>query len=356
MILSPRRPRRARLVAPPAILILLMSGLAVLGAPPDAAAATSADETAWSISPADNEMGIDRANFVYEVEPGDSFTDAVVVRNIGTAELDLAVYVADAFTTSTGQLDMLPGGQESVAAGTWAQLAADRIVFGPGEEAIVPFEVAVPADALPGDHSLGIVTSLVSAADGAQIQLDRRLGLRGHFRVAGELIPSVEVSDVNADYRDSWNPFARGALTLRYTIENTGNVRVGGEAQTTITPPLGIGALDVPAESLPEILPGSQIEWVVELSGIAPAFRIDGVSTVSTIGVGVRGATVELTPVSFGVWAVPWALLILLAIVAIAAIVTVLLVRRRTRRGGESETAAIEPEHELEPIADDARL
>ena len=72
----------------------------------------------------------------------------------------------------------------------------------------------MPDNATPGDHSAGIVTSLMTASSGAAVALDRRLGARYYLRVSGTLSPAVGVSKVQVGYSGSLNPVSSAAATV----------------------------------------------------------------------------------------------------------------------------------------------
>jgi hypothetical protein len=185
---SPRRAARA-------IVAVLLAGVAaLLGAPTATAllsaatpAATADDPSAmtWGVVPGDTAQGTGRANFAYDAAPGDTIQDSVVITNHGAAPLALDVYAADARTTTSGQLDLLTAAETSVDLGAWISLDLPAVTLDPGASVEVPFTVRIPADALPGDHSGGVITASVGADDGSTVRLDRRLALRVHLRVAG---------------------------------------------------------------------------------------------------------------------------------------------------------------------------
>ncbi len=109
-----------------------------------------------------------------------------------------------------------------------------------------------------GVSSVGCSTSGTAAVTvtsvWATLSVDRRLATRVTVRVAGDLVPSVDVTDVRATYRGTWNPFASGTLVLDYTLANSGNTRVTGSEVVTATAPLGLATVAASSEALPEVL------------------------------------------------------------------------------------------------------
>ncbi|TQJ30511.1 WxL protein peptidoglycan domain-containing protein [Microbacterium sp. SLBN-146] len=307
-----------------AVAASLLSPLAHASAADDATPAV-----AWTVETVDGVHGTDRANFSYVADPGGSYTDVMRVTNTGTTPLDLAVYAADAFTTPTGNIDLHTSETPSVDAGTWVEVDMPQLSLAPGAQADVGFTVTVPADAAPGDHSAGLITSFRGGGT-ATVDVDRRLATRITVRVSGELAPAVEVTDVAASYRASWNPFEPGAVVLAYRVTNAGNTLVTGVDASAAAGPFGaFGTTDEPA-LLPEIIPGSTIEVERELP-MAPWGWVSGSVVVEpeAIGIGARGLASVVH--DYTLLAVPWTLLLALLLVAATVVTLVALARRRTR-------------------------
>lgn len=285
-------------------------------------------DVAWAVQTANNDNGTDRPNFAYELEPGAVIHDAMIVTNTGKASLDLSVYAADAFTTPTGNLDILPAGEASTDSGTWITASTSAVKLGPGEQATLEFTITVPKDASPGDHPAGIVTSLASDVN-ATVTVDRRLGARINIRVAGELAPSASIHDVSIAYDGSWNPFAPGTATVTFTLRNTGNTRITALDTTAIAGPLGVGAVTAPGEQTPEIMPGSSLTLTRTVEATSFGWLSANVSvTPQAVGLG----TASLAPLTADVQgaALPWGLLVLIAaLIAAAIVVTIIVIRKR---------------------------
>lgn len=321
--------------------LLLVAALA--GAVPTASAASTDGGVAWTVNTVDNEHGENRPNFVFDVDPGDVIVDAMVVTNTGTVPLPLEVYAADAFTTANGNLDILPGGTPSIGAGAWVTPALTALTLAPGERAEVAFTITVPADATPGDHSAGLVTSFISGDSTQALEVDRRLGTRINLRVAGELAPATDVAIVSTEAIPSLNPFAPSTLRLTYRVENVGNTRVtGSEAIAAHTIAGLLGTTQIEPE-LPEILPRSTIEVEREIP-VTSLGWIGGTLTVAPEGVGLGAGSMPPVTVDFGTVAIPWSLLVVLVVVAGITVGVLLWVRRHGRSGSSSPMSARTPE------------
>ncbi|MEU7926200.1 DUF916 domain-containing protein [Micromonospora sp. NPDC049107] len=288
---------------------------------------------AWTVRTASNSYGEARSSYSYNVNPGGNVEDAMVVANRGPAPLTLAVYAADGFTTDAGQLDLLTRDKKSVAVGAWVKPSAGSVVIQPGKTVQVPFTIAVPTNATPGDHVGGILTALTQADQAEGINVDRRLGIRITLRVGGELKPTLAVENLHVRYDGPANPIGKGDATVSYTIHNTGNAALSAKQSVSVSGPFGVlraRAGDIAAP--PQLLPGESWDVTVPVHGVAPAVRLAATATVTPLLTDASGSTTPLTPIEATAhgWALPWTLVLAL-LVLIAAAVGAYLYRRRGR-------------------------
>ncbi|SDQ61428.1 hypothetical protein [Microbacterium sp. cf332] len=344
------------------VTLLVLAGViagAVAGSAADTAAdaatgrpAADADSTVgWTVETADNDNGVGRGNFTYDVEAGAVIADTMIVVNTGTQALPLAVYAADAFTTSSGEIDVLVDGTPSEGAGSWVTVDTPAVELMPGQRADIAFTIAVPADARPGDHAAGLVTSLTSTDPSATLAVDRRLGTRINLRVAGDLAPAASITGASAGYAPSWNPFSPGTLTVTYTLENSGNTRVIGTDAIAVTGPLGLFATDSEPAGVREIIPGSTVEITRELPVMSVGW-LGGTVTVVPEGVGIGSGSASPVSVEIGTAALPWSLYALLVAIVAVVVGTMLAVRRARRgRDGADPDASADPVDAPHPAA-----
>lgn len=304
---------------------------------------SSANDVTWTVRTASNGFGKERTSYTYAVDPGQSITDALVVSNHGTAPLQLAVYAADGYTGAGGQLDLLTPGETSLNVGAWTQAGSSTITVAPDESATVPFVLAVPSTATPGDYVGGIVTSLASSADQG-ISVDRRLGIRIGLRVAGALAPSLAIENPQVAWGGSWS-LGTGTATLSYTLHNTGNTTLGAQQAASIAGPFGWFATDAgDVDPAVQILPGETRDVQITVPAIAGMLALVGSATVTPIVVDASGSTTALAPVAaqaIGL-AVPWLLVLIVVLAAGLAVGAVWLRRRRmaVRRREEDDRVA----------------
>lgn len=297
----------------------------------------------WSITPtlqeagegeadSDDEETQERVSFRFELEPGETVEDEVVVTNYSEEELTFDLITSDGIVTEEGLFDLLPDPSESEDSGTWIEID-EQVTVGAGDSATVPFTLTVPEDALPGDHPAGIAASLAADADGNALSLDAQVGARIHLRVAGDIVPTVAIQDFETHYTPSWNPFAPGVLTVDWTLENTGNVRLGSEQTLGVEGLFGLsaGVAEQAVASQREILPGQSTSNSIEVEAWPLGLLTSSITATQNV-VGDDEVEVELTSATADTttWAVPWVYLI--AFLLIVAIIVTTVVRRRRRK------------------------
>ncbi|SDS50843.1 WxL protein peptidoglycan domain-containing protein [Actinoplanes derwentensis] len=309
------------------VVVALLAALAI---PPVQAA--DGDVT-WTVRTASNSLGATRSSFGYDVSPGTTTSDAMVVANKGTEAVNLKVYTADGYTTDAGQLDLLTGDKKSKAIGAWVRPTSTAVTVAPGRTVEVPFTITVPADATPGDHVGGIVTSLTAPDKTANVNVERRLGIKIKLRVAGDLAPALAIENLDADYHD-------GSATVSYTIHNTGNAVQTASQAVTVSGPFGWFRADATGiVTPPELLPGESWQVKVPISNVTPALLLTATATVTPLLTDASGSTTALNPVTATAttWAFPWMITLLVAVLIALVILVVVLNRKRRARRKERE-------------------
>jgi len=316
-------------------LVALLAALVATGVVAGPARAADGD-VAWTVRTASNSYGADRSSYSYAVNPGGKVDDTMVVANRGKDPLDLAVYAADGFTTQTGQLDLLTRDKKSTAIGLWLRAGGDHVTVQPGKSVEVPFTVAVPDNATPGDYVGGVMTSLTQPDQEQGINVERRLGIRVKLRVGGDLTPRLAIENLHVDYAGSGNPFAKGDAKVTYTIHNSGNAIESARQTVSLSGPFGwLRATASDVAPAPDLLPGESWTVTAAVHGVAPALRLAATATLTPLITDASGSTTPLDVVrSTGHgWAVPWTLLVLVVVLALAVVAAIVFGRRgRTRR------------------------
>jgi len=276
-----------RPISPHVVVLLFTLGLVGLFARPAAAAD-------WTVAPADTSFGSGRQDFRYTLNPGASLQDAVAIFNTGTAPLEVTLRAGDG----------VPG----------LELSQEAVTVPAGETAEVPFTLALPQDAKPGDR-LG---DIVASAGGSEAEVPVNL------RVGGPLTPSLAVEDVHVEY-------SGGDATVEYTLHNTGNAILAARQTVSVSGPLGTfkSKRTVPVES-PSLAPGARWEGSQAVADVKPALRLTASVSALPLLTDEAGSVAPLKEVkaSGHGWAIP-----LLPIVAVVVLIAVAATAARSRRG-----------------------
>lgn len=317
---------------------LLAALVAALVAVP-AGAARADDPTIGIAGGPANASGPDgRDRFSYPtMDPGQTVTDAFVVRNTGSTDQTVTVFGADAYTTNDGAFALLATGDRSKDAGTWVTFDGKpsvQVTLAPAAQQILPFTVTVPADATPGDHAAGVVVSAQSVEGG--VKVDRRVATRLYVRVSGPLQPALTIGSISARQDFDWNPLS-GPVDITVTVRNSGNVALAADVDASVEGWFGTAAAAPQREELSEMLPGATREVTFRVPSasrwgyLKPVVRLQPKPSTDAGAVGeVREVSRDTTIIS-----PPW--LLLGALVLVVGLVLGVRWRRRwlTRQAHE---------------------
>jgi len=329
-MLTPAHRQRSRWLAG-----LLLSALltTTLWLAPRTAGAT--DNGAWSIAPATADDTISpRSSFLMTGSPGQTLTDTATVENLTDQPITFRLYAADAFTTEgTGAFSLRTADQPKVDLGSWIALPPDvaSVTVEGGGSLDIPFSIAIPANASPGDHAAGIValnlTPVAATDSSVGVEILRAVGVRTYLRVSGPTTTDLDVS-VSMDTKPPALPLVgKGSATITYEVRNSGNLRVTPEAILRVHGFLD-GSRKLPRD-LPELLPGSEVTVTERVSDLRLLGRLTADVEVTADDVVERGS-IRRTHI-------PWLLLVIVLGVVAAAVA--LLRRRRRQRAATTATS-----------------
>ncbi|MEU4694734.1 hypothetical protein [Actinoplanes sp. NPDC023714] len=307
--------------------LLIAAAAVVVPATPAVAASSSADTT-WTVQPA-TAAGPDGRRWVERtLDPGQTVTEHLAVRNFGAAPASFRLTAADGYLTDKGRFNMLPSDTPSTDGGTWITVQS-TVDVGAGETEVVPFTITVPSGATPGDHPAGIAASV--AGRQGTVQVESRVGFRVLLRASGTVQPAVSVDDVSTTYARSWNPLRPGVLTVSYQVANTGNIRMSVADEVRSSELFGLLSASSPgsvatsgAAAAPgDILPGGS------RAGTA---RVEGVWGFGRVSTTVALTAEAPTSVTVTTWVMPWPQLFLALAVAALLLAARAVNRLRRRR------------------------
>lgn len=266
-------------------LAALLASLAIAVLP--TAVAIADEPVTWSVEPTASAGG-PRDRIVVDTPPGVLISDSVEISNRGTTAATFAVYAVDAVNDlDSGAFGLKPRDEPSTDAGSWITLASSEVTLAPGERATVPFQLAVPTDAAPGDHAAGIVASVTSTSDSGQaVNLEQRVGTRVYVAVDGPLAVTTSIQGLVGGYAPALNPFEPGALEVVYTVANEGNTRVDALHEVRVTGLFGIPLGQIEGEPIRDLLPGQEVRVRTTLPAIAALGLVFADTTVTPVPVG----------------------------------------------------------------------
>lgn len=313
-----------------AVLTLVVAS-ALVAAP---AAASQDDVVTWSVRPGDENGEDGRAWAEWAADPGQSRTEYMVVTNHGDNAVEFRLSSADGYFTDAGRFNMLPADHESVAAGTWIELP-ESVTVPAGAAEVVPFTVAVPDAAEPGDHAAGVAASVHSTGQG-EVGVESRVGFRVMTRVLGDLAPALGLT-ASATYTGDANPFEAGTVEVAYELGNTGNTRLSAQPQISLSGPLGLRELTTRGEEIAEIAPGETRRGTVRFSDAWPlvAYDVSVVAQPLPVSDELSFDGAERGSARTTVLAMPWPQIIVLVLAALLTTWTVWHRRRDRRRTEE---------------------
>ncbi|MGW6565239.1 WxL protein peptidoglycan domain-containing protein [Streptomyces sp. NPDC054975] len=206
-------------------VFLLAAALTLTGAP----AAQAAENGEWAVYPAASQLG-SRPYFYLSANPGTTVRDKVTVANKTGSPLTFRLYGADAYNTERdGGFAVRTSQEKQTGAGAWIKPDRTRVTVPPRSSVTVPYTLAVPEDAEPGDHPGAVVAldeRVESAGQGSvAVGVQRAVGARVYLRVNGPTVPALAVEDVTLDQDRPLVPGAGTATAVvSYTLHNRGNV------------------------------------------------------------------------------------------------------------------------------------
>jgi hypothetical protein len=288
-----------------------------------------------------------RGIYDYASTTGGRVFDHIAIINYSSQSATLLVRPEDAVNTAQGGFAALPLNDRSSDVGTWILLPSPdlTITLPPRSDVIVPFAVEVPKNATPGDHA-GVITATLQSSiiskSGQRVKLLQTVGTRMFIRVSGPLHPGFTVKNLQVKYEGTSDPIGTGKVNLTYTVDNTGNVALGGRQTVYVT---GLFGSKKSAKSVAQVqllLPGFSVKEHVSISGVYPEIRDSGHVSITPLYIpgSVQPASGPYEA-SIGFWAIPWTLVLI--IVGIILLVVLWFIYRRRRRKGPDKGGGVPP-------------
>jgi hypothetical protein len=114
--------------------------------------------------------------FSYELRPGDSLTDTIILKNNSDGKRSITVYPADSFISSNGNISYkTPEMNDMQDIGKWITFRQENYDFEPGETKFIDFTINIPEDAEKKEYTGGITyTQAFMAEEGGSVNTTLR--------------------------------------------------------------------------------------------------------------------------------------------------------------------------------------
>jgi hypothetical protein len=246
----------------------------------------------------DPALAATQSYFVAIAHPGETFTNSVRVRNVGTKAGTALLYAVDATTGTTSGAVYLDRTKPRPGVGSWVTLGASSVALEPGESKVVPITVHAPAGASPGDHLGGIVAenaAVTGAAGRGALQIKvRHLTIAAvEVQIPGKTAAALRIGGAQAGGE-------HGYQYVYLRLANTGSLTTKPTGRLTVTDASGKGVASRDLE-LDTFLPKTAIDYPVLLPGRAldPGdYRANVEITYGAAAIGYRrsaGPTTSIT-------------------------------------------------------------
>lgn len=219
-----------------------------------------------------------RSWFIYTLPAGEVRTDSVTVTNHSATAVTVKVYPVDSVTASGGGFGLANEADPKKGIGAWVKLSVSEVTLNPGEVKNIPFTISIPANAVRGDYSGGIIfqetTSQKIDYKGMGINLISRIGVRIYETVPGNEQLSVVVNNLHYTVVNNY-------LTFTFTAENKGTVHIAPtgvlEIKDIIGRQVGRVTLDPMLDTL---VPGKPVTITIPTQILSPILGFDTANVV----------------------------------------------------------------------------
>jgi hypothetical protein len=285
-----------------------------------------------------------RPTFAYKLDPGATQHDAVVVSNLNNTAQKVTVYVANAFTTSSGLIGVRANDHAKTGPVDWlkftTQLANKTFEIPALTSKTIPFEITIPPNAPPGDYAFGVAVAPDASATPQpgqnSVQIVQAAAALVELRVNGPLIPIIRVGSLRVISEAKLTPgFIDGSTAVTFEVVNVGNQRVNTVIHVTERNAFNAVIHREPDIKLSNVLPGSKVK-------LTRSWDNDPyVKGSITVQITTGTATSATRSVNF--WSVSWRTFVVPVALVIVLFIIRWRIRRHRRERDARELAALNP-------------
>ena len=199
--------------------------------------------------------------FIYELAPGETFSDGVQVFNNTDSARTVRIGAVDGALSSSGSFACAQEKEPKIGVGSWITLSQNSVEVPARSDRTVDFTITVPQSASVGEQG-GCITMQDTAAEGNEEQGGIVLTFRSAIRVAvtipGDIVKEISFGPIT--FKQSENDVSLYIATP--SVLNNGNVSLDTDITTNIVSFLGIPVAQV--EGTYPVLPASTASWNFE--------------------------------------------------------------------------------------------
>lgn len=312
------------------VTVLSTTGLLVVGGTDAGALGIPS----FSLTPISAPGAAPRSAFHYDMLPGQTINDSVVLTNQTSQLEDFQIWASDGYNTTVGgAFTLRPVGYPMTGVGTWINTHLGTAVYGlAGNTSVtINFSATVPANATPGLHAGGIealnVTPVAQPSHGpTHFVIHRGIAEAVFVQVAGPVHAAAAVSDIAVKSSVPAIGFGSSSAGVSFQLENTGNTLLSGNAVATVTDLFGRTVKTFRTVGVQAFVPGGRFTVQEPTWHNLPFIGPETVHVTFT-SPGMKEATGQST-----FWVFPW-LLVLLILLVLGLVIWRVIVRRRNRVG-----------------------
>lgn len=225
------------------------------------------ESSSFEVIPVSLETG-ERISLRYALEPGETVSGGLLVKNKSNEPINLLIYGLDAHTSGTGETAFPTIDSLSSEVGKWLNIFDSEITLGGGESRQLEFTLSIPANAAPGEYYGGIIaqkaqpTSLESSERMTVLQVIRRIQTV-YVLVPGRLQSNLEVASI----KQIWDGTD---IAFEVELRNIGNVAVSPQGKLDVSDASGKLIGSFPFKS-GRILARDTLVLLVRPGGVLPA-------------------------------------------------------------------------------------
>jgi len=294
---------------------------------PAAAFADGADTPAVDVVPATTHVTDPNGGlwFVHQLAPGAHGHGSAVLINAAAVPQVVHLYARAVEFAPSGAASVSNDANAGIA--SWVHFATPTVTVPPSTRLPVSYDVTVPVDADPGDHT-GAIVAESGPLHAGQVTVIKRIATRFYVTVPGPVVVAFHLDHLRHTLS---NPLWPHSVGTSVTVVNTGTIRF--TPHVTINGHVASGSTLVLAHSIEPYAVKLHVPWYGGHVRLRVAAAADG------------GHKQVLTK-SF--WVIPWLLLAIALIVIGAFVHAVTFAVRRWRRRRDEERALRERLAQLE--------